>query len=349
MSSPAAAPADGKGKKGMGRVLYRVRTVFKKDRSKKSADTAAEAGEPAAEAPLISPIPAAATAATTTAATPAATATTVVRRGPEYEGATRIPRIQIHEERAKKLGTRFGLEIKPNEWHTTDGDVLRVDKAVRMRIHRECHRCHAQFGANNQCPKCQHTRCKQCTRYPVKRDEAGRQANRERREALIQKHKELAPIIPSYDYSPQKIILKRPGKTGGQDLVFKGRPRMRVRRTCHVCSNLITSGSKQPRTCDNCGHRRCDDCPRNPDARAKYPYGYPNDEPGQKFKGVYSCHECRKKFPPNVDDGVECANCSHKKCTQCPRVKPRKVEPEPDPDILENLRARMAELKTSDS
>ncbi|KAI0010962.1 hypothetical protein F4779DRAFT_261526 [Xylariaceae sp. FL0662B] len=343
-AAPSAPPAkDGKGKKGMAKVLYRVRSVFKKSDSKKKATPTSE--------PVVAAAPAA-------AAPP--------KKPPQYEGATTIPRIQIHEERARKLGARFGLEIKPSEWHSTEGEVLRVEKSVRMRIHRECHLCHSGFGAGNKCPNCEHIRCKNCTRYPVKRNEAEQQANRERREALIRRNKENAPIIPSYDYV-EKIILTQPCKTGVQDRVFKGKPRMRVRRTCHECGSLITANAKQTRTCDNCGHRRCDDCPRNPlvsshdwkfriqsncsyrDARKKYPYGYPNDEPGRHFKGVYACHECKKKFPANTEDGTECQNCSHKKCTNCPRVKPRKVEPEPDPEIIEALRLHLEGLTTSDT
>ncbi|KAI1126118.1 hypothetical protein F5Y10DRAFT_218019 [Nemania abortiva] len=327
MSSSAAPPREGKEKKGMDKVLYKVKDVFRRRGGRKGASSAAQTTAPA---PILQP--------------PAAP----VRRLPEYEGATRIPRIQIHEERAKKLGARFGLEIKPSEWHSSEGDVLRVDKPVRMRIHRECHRCKSRFGAGNVCPSCQHTRCNHCPRYPDKQTEAERQANREKREALIQKHKDMAPIIPSYDYSPQ-IILKRPRKTGTQDLVYKGRPRMRVRRYCHVCETLITSHSKQARTCEKCNHKRCADCPRYPDNKKSYPYGYPNDEPGAIFKGVFACHECKTKFDPHAEDGTQCSKCGHEKCSQCRRVKPRKVEPEPDPAVLETLRLRMAELQTSDS
>ncbi|KAI8629464.1 hypothetical protein F5Y19DRAFT_83126 [Xylariaceae sp. FL1651] len=329
MSSSAATPREGKEKKGMDKVLYRMKTVFhRKGGGSRKGQTSA--------------VPSAAPAFMSQPSAPPA------RKPLEYEGATRIPRIQVHEERAKKLGARFGLEIKPSEWHNSEGDVLRVDKPVRMRIHRECHRCKSRFGAGNVCPKCQHTRCKQCTRDPDKYSEAERQANRERREALIQKHKDMAPIIPSYDYSPQ-IVLKRPSKTGNQDLVYKGRPRMRVRRFCHVCESLISSHSKQARICEQCGHKRCADCPRYPDNKNKYPYGYPNDEPGSNFKGVFACHECKTKFGANVEDGAECSQCSHTKCSQCPRVKPRRVEPEPDPDVLDSLRRRIADLQLVES
>ncbi|KAK5628315.1 hypothetical protein RRF57_004030 [Xylaria bambusicola] len=329
-------PREGKEKRGMDKVLYRVKTVFhRKGSSSRKATSSAP--------------PAAAATASTPPSQPAAPPPP--KKLPEYEGATRIPRIQVHEERAKKLGARFGLEIKPSEWHSSEGEVLRVDKPVRMRIHRECHRCKSRFGAGNVCPSCQHTRCKQCTRYPEHQTDAERQANRERREALLQKHKDMAPIIPSYDYSPQaqQIVLTRPRKIGTQDLVYKGRPRMRVRRHCHVCETLITSHAKQARTCEQCGHKRCADCPRYPDNKKSYPYGYPNDEPGSKFKGVFACHECKTKFDPQAEDGTQCSKCAHQKCSECPRVKPRRIEPEPDPEVLESLRLRMAALQTSES
>ncbi|KAI1386553.1 uncharacterized protein F4822DRAFT_319907 [Hypoxylon trugodes] len=327
-----SAPQDEKKRKGVGKVLYRVKTVFKRGgRPKKGA----EAEESTAPTAVVSEPTAA----------PAASPKPKIR--PELENATKIPRIQIHEERAKKLGARFGLEIKPSEWHSSEGDVYRVEKDVRMRIHRECHRCHSAFGAGNECPNCQHRRCKRCTRTPPKRTEEERQALREKRAIQVQKNQFNAPIIPSYDYS-EKIILKKPRKTG-QDLVYKGKPRMRIRRHCHVCETLITSNAREARVCDNCGHRRCGDCPREPSDKKKYPYGYPNDEPGVVFKGVYACHECKRKFPPNTEDGAECRVCSHKKCPDCPRVKPKKVDPEPDPEIMEALRLRLAALKTADT
>ncbi|OTB06411.1 hypothetical protein M426DRAFT_20865 [Hypoxylon sp. CI-4A] len=335
MSSPAAVGPTGAGleddkkRKGVGKVLYRVKTVFRRgERSKKGTAGPTEPSAAALVSPPSAPSP-------------------VSAPKPQYENATKIPRIQIHEERAKQLGSRFGLEIKPSEWHSTEGDVLRVEKSVRMRIHRECHRCHSAFGAGNECPSCQHKRCKKCTRSPVKLTEEERKANREKREAAVRRNKQLGPIIPSYDYS-EPIVLKRPRKSG-QDLVYKGKPRMRVRRHCHLCNTLISANAKQARVCDNCGHRRCDDCPRDPDARKKYPYGYPNDEPGPNFKGVHACHECRKKFPQGAEDGTECQKCSHKKCSSCPRVKPKKVDPEPDPEMMEALRHRMQALKTTDS
>lgn len=84
------------------------------------------------------------------------------------------------------------------------------------------------------------------------------------------------------------------------------------------------------------------------DARKKYPYGYPHDEPGDKFVPVHRCHECRTKFPRGAADGTECSKCAHTKCTSCPRVKPKKVDPYLNPDKMQELQARLAGLKVDD-
>ena len=78
---------------------------------------------------------------------------------------------------------------------------------------------------------------------------------------------------------------------------------------------------------------------------AQYPYGYPGDEFGAKSVPHHECHECKTKFPGNSTDGTVCSNCSHPKCSSCQRLKPRRVEPEPDPEILRSVEARIAALR----
>lgn len=173
---------------------------------------------------------------------------------------TRVPRSQLFEERAKKLGERYGLEIKPSEWYSAEGHALRVEKPIRMRVHRECHKCGHTFGLAKECPSCKHPRCKECQRRPAKRTEAEREESRRKRAALLKERAENQPIIPDWDLSQKKVVLTRPSKKGGQDLVHK-KPRQRVRRTCCQCEKLFTAGNK---TCGGCEHTRCTDCPRNP-------------------------------------------------------------------------------------
>ncbi|SPQ20079.1 d1aa4710-022c-4f89-bb0f-16fff965fa17 [Thermothielavioides terrestris] len=289
MSSPAqggpSVPKDKeKEKKGLGKVLSRMKTVLKKADPSRRLST------------LGSSKPAAAPAA---AAAPSKPAEPAAAQGPAAVEATKIPRSQIFAERAKKIGELYGLELKPSEWYSTEGNALRVEKPIRMRVHRKCHVCDTSFGRDKECPKCKHQRCKQCPRVPPKRTEAEKEESRKRRAAILKERAEKAPIIPDWDPTPKKIVLKRPAKTGGQDLIYR-KPRQRLRRTCCQCQRLFT-GTK---TCEGCQHIRCTDCPRDPPKKDKYPYGYPGDAPGT-------------------------------------RIAHYQLEPEPDPEILKSIQARI--------
>lgn len=79
----------------------------------------------------------------------------------------------------------------------------------------------------------------------------------------------------------------------------------------------------------------------------KYPYGYPGDEFGAKSIPYYKCHECYAKFPPGAKDGETCPRCSHGKCNNCERLRPQKVEPAPDPEVLRSVQEKLAALKVS--
>ncbi|KAF6842059.1 hypothetical protein CPLU01_00152 [Colletotrichum plurivorum] len=341
MSSPAqAGPSVPKEKKGLGKILSRAKTVFKRgDSSSKRMSTMSTTGQQSSEQATTSgPAPAA------EAAAPKETKQPAKSKYEDLEGVTKVPRAELFEERARKLGERFGLEIKQSEWISTEGTALRVEKPIRMRVHRTCHKCNATFAAAKECPSCQHVRCTKCVRHPPKRTEAERIASREKRAAILKAQKENAPIIPDYSYDAKDakdIILKRPSKTGGQDLIYK-KPRQRVRRTCHECQTLFVAGSK---TCAKCNHNRCTDCPRDPPKKDKYPFGYPGDEFGPNAVPHHECHECKTIYPGGVADGTECKKCQHKKCGDCPRLKPRKVEPEPDPEILKSIQAKIESLK----
>ena len=174
-----------------------------------------------------------------------------------------MPRSQIYEERARKLGERFGLEIPKSEWHSTEGDALRVEKPIRMRVRRTCHKCGVVFGAARECPGCEHVRCTKCARHPPRRTDEEKAASRVKRAAIIKANKENAPIIADYRIDAAKkedIVLRRARKAEVQDLVYK-KPRQRIRRNCHQCGTLFVKGSKD---CEKCGHVRCSDCPRDP-------------------------------------------------------------------------------------
>jgi hypothetical protein len=336
----AGAPKEEKERKGIGRMLSRVKTVLKRGESSTRSSAAPQPTKAKAKAtPPVEPVK-------KSEPTPQSKAAAARARYEAMQGVSKMSRAEMLEDRAKKLSERFGLEINASEWRTVatvDDTVLRMDKPIRMRVRRTCHECSATFTTGNECPSCQHKRCTQCTRYPPKRTEQELVASRERRAAIIKANKDNAPIVPDYGWDEKEIILKRPSKTGGQDLVYK-KPRQRVRRTCHECETLFKTGSKR---CEACGHARCTDCPRDPPKKDKYPLGYPGDEFGPNSVPHYECEKCKTLYPTHADHGTECRKCSHPKSDASPRAQPRKVEPEPDPEILMKLQARLEGLKVA--
>lgn len=182
-----------------------------------------------------------------------------------YNGSTevyQIPKSQVIEERAARLGIQYGLSTKPWDWEMVDPEemVLRTDKDIRMRVRYQCHRCDTPLPSSKQCKKCHHTRCTKCPRDPPKdTDEAATHRRTRKSEAQITPHF-VPPIIVDYRWDDPGYVLTRPSKTGGQDLVHKD-SRQRVRRTCHECETIFAAGAN---FCDKCGHRRCTDCPREP-------------------------------------------------------------------------------------
>lgn len=317
----------------MGRVLSRaVKTVWKKGERRLwtlgvRASTSAAPADDAIISESISP--------ESKPEVPKIEATEV----PKTE-TTEVPRAQLFAERAKKLGELYGLELKPSEWHSTEGTALRVEKPIRMRVHRKCHVCDTSFGLGKECSKCKHPRCKQCPRVPPKKTEAEKEESRKKRAAILKDRAENPPIIPDWDTSDKKVVLRKPAKTGGQDLIHR-KPRQRVRRTCCQCTKLYASGTK---TCESCSHVRCTDCPRDPSKKDKYPYGYPGDALGTNV-GHYKCHECKTVFSDAPSEDASCPKCKHRNCASCERLTPKKVEPEPDPEVWKSLQAKLDRLK----
>lgn len=175
---------------------------------------------------------------------------------------SRISKMKIFEERARKMDERYGLVIEASDLvnMAPSETVYRVDKPIRVRVRRVCHKCNTIFAVKNECPQCRHARCDKCPRYPSKESEADLLISLEEMEAVVNAKCENPAILADFFWGDQQIELKRPSKTGGQDLVHR-RPRQRVRRTCHECETLFAPGSRK---CECCRHVRCTDCPRDP-------------------------------------------------------------------------------------
>ena len=150
----------------------------------------------------------------------------------------------LQEEKAKVLFAKYGLTLEPGEWTTpTSAGAPRVEKPVRMRVHRTCHRCQTTFGSDRICSNCQHTRCKKCPRSPKPKLPKGK--------GVI--------LVDGGNQKPGEAYTM-PHRSTGKEMARKV-PTQRVRRTCHECQTLFVGKAKE---CASCNHKRCAKCPRDP-------------------------------------------------------------------------------------
>jgi len=250
----------------------------------------------------------------------------------------------VQQERARILFAKYGLTLEPEEWMSPRNlNVERVEKPIRMRVRRICHRCQTTFGPDKVCVNCQHLRCKKCPRHPPAKSKDAKGKAR----AVVPPKENLAPLRPKPAIPP----LTLPSRRGGQDLVRK-QITQRVRRNCHRCGTLFRGNVKE---CHNCEHVRCKKCPRDPPKLDKYPDGYPGDaDPPpdplprvwkkQRLRVRYFCHRCSTQFVPG---GRTCVSCGEAKGPDTIRDPPKRDRPPPDPDIVQRVQERLAQLPLS--
>lgn len=106
--------------------------------------------------------------------------TTAVEPKPKPEAKTKLrtyhpPKVPVPApprmsaaERAQELFKKHGLDISAVDWplsNVPQGE--RVQKDIRMRVHRSCHKCGTTYtGADKVCCSCGHKRCTKCPRNP---------------------------------------------------------------------------------------------------------------------------------------------------------------------------------------
>jgi hypothetical protein len=178
---------------------------------------------------------------------------------PDTPQPKKVIRAEIDAERARKLGERFSVTIDPQRFSSkkVEREVYRIEKPIRMRIHRQCHKCDTIFGGNKICASCDHVRCKSCPRSPPKKAE--------KKDKKPAKPVDVPGVLEleadTYWNLQQETVLTRPNPKPGRQPLVRKKPMQRVRRTCCECSTLFTANSK---TCASCSHGRCVDCPRDP-------------------------------------------------------------------------------------
>ncbi|KAF2268717.1 hypothetical protein CC78DRAFT_575698 [Lojkania enalia] len=359
MSTPAgqepSASKDVDRHRSLGKYVKRMSSVFKRDRSSKNSPSSVTAPA-AATAPPSSPTPQVEatkteTTTTTPAAAPAAAPVSPAITESPVTVTQQLNRSALQQERARALFAKYGLTLESHEWIAAPPsqpiNVQRVEKPIRMRVHRSCHRCGTTYGSDKVCVKCTHKRCKKCPRFPKKKS-AG------------EKGKE---VEQTFDRPRKKKLLTVTSKTGGE-LVYQP-VRQRVRRTCHKCEALFIPPSST--ICERCRHIRCTKCPREPAKLSKWPNGYPGDvdpdsetevehvppkEPRRIWRTPrtrirWECEECHSLF---LDGSPQCPGCGHERCDKCIRkpLKRIKKEREFDPEVVKAVEAKLKALAVDD-
>ncbi|KAJ5488873.1 hypothetical protein N7539_003763 [Penicillium diatomitis] len=263
-----------------------------------------------------------------------------------------VDRIIAQRERARALLARYGLHLGPEEVNpSSDIQFPRVNRTIRIRVRRTCHRCETAFGPNTVCINCQHPRCKSCPISPVnnEHDDKCAYVSHAKVFELCARRPGTLPMTPHLKFTGNPAApLTMQSRIGGPDHLRKPVVQ-RVRRMCHSCDTMFEPGSKE---CGSCAHVRCKKCPRSPHRPEKYPNGYPGDvepptrKPERTFRKPRQrvhciCHVCHATF----NDGAStCGKCGQAKCAETVRNPPKKVKTEPDSTILRRVEDRITLL-----
>jgi hypothetical protein len=228
-----------------------------------------------------------------------------------------VDRHAMQQERARALFAKYGLTLETHEWISAPAPVPaveRVEKSIRMRVHRSCHHCGTIYGSEKVCLQCEHTRCKKCPRYPRKKLSAG-------------KEKEVnASVEPP---KRKRVLLVT---NSGNELAHQ-HPKQRIRRSCHKCETVFVPSTAT--ICEQCRHIRCTKCPREPAKLQKWPAGYSGDLEAdsdsevekqlEKFRRTWrkprqrvrwECEQCHGAF---INGKPQCPGCGHERCDKCTR------------------------------
>ncbi|KAK7177793.1 hypothetical protein PSPO01_16158 [Paraphaeosphaeria sporulosa] len=366
-AAPSAPPANSKENKGdhrksLGKYVKRMSSVFRRERSTKIKSNA----------PTTPTLPGSSTAAPAAleeeqeaaTASPAADPAHIVPHDPAAPAVDAskpddVPvmpirqRSALQQERARALFAKYGFTLESHEWIAALAmpvNVQRIEKPIRMRVHRTCHRCGTTYGAHKVCAKCEHKRCKKCSRYPKKKTPL------ENAQSQAQSNAAAAKALPK-----KKRVLTVPSRTGGE-LAYQP-AKQRVRRNCHKCHALFI-----PPTATICGCRyiRCTKCPRDLAKLNKWPSGYQGDveydsgtemecelersrriwrKPRTRVR--WECDQCNTTF---LNGSPQCPGCGHEKCEKCVRkpIKRVKAQRSFDTEVVKSVEAKLQKLQMHD-
>ncbi|KAH9874364.1 hypothetical protein IAQ61_003553 [Plenodomus lingam] len=360
----------------LGKYVKRMSSVFKREKSGKSLvaparpspvpagtapSSAAQATDPAPRKEEVAP-----TAALASPPTAISPSSPPPPPPPPSAMIKQLDRNVMQQERARALFAKYGLTLDAHDWIVPSAPcstVQRVEKAIRLRVHRSCHRCGTMYGADKTCRQCEHKRCKKCPRYPKKKTTTTTTTTNTTAMADKDKDKEKGGDKEVADKIKRRKVLTITTRAG-TELAYQP-PRQRVRRTCHKCEALFSPSTAT--VCEACKHVRCTQCPREPAKLSKWPAGYPGDaEPDSdseaekqldRFRRTWrkprtrvrwQCEQCYTLF---LNHSPQCPGCGHERCEHCTRSPSKKSKNEEhfDPHIVAAVEAKLRALTVDDS
>ncbi|KAK5010110.1 hypothetical protein LTR28_011750 [Elasticomyces elasticus] len=254
-----------------------------------------------------------------------------------------IPRTATQREKARALFAKYSLTLDTEDWpaDTVVEQKDRVEKPIRIRLRRVCHRCGTSFGTEKKCP-----------RTPAKKVRETLKAAAQNLSSTAEPANEPTPQTSSGVVSDSRAIPPLEPDSGPQDIA---EPNLGLRSGPLTIQAHVPSGSELV-------HRKTTQRIRPPPARSvstdvAHCDGSPSEdertpEQAVEVRRVYrrpkqrlrwSCEQCRSPF---VDSTWVCASCGHERCEQCLRDPPKKVRvaAEPDPDVVRIVEERLANL-----
>ena len=259
MSSSGQGDAGGQRPQGLARFMRRASKVLKGSSTRSSvagaSNTVPTTGDPNPSQPAVARIPSVQPTALQSNRVEAELTELPITSRPITSA---LAQNKLHEDKARALFAKWGMTLEPGEWTPVwKGDAGRVERQVRVRVHRQCHRCQTAFGPEKICNSCTHSKCKSCPRFPMKKTKESQSKALARPSLPLAVHN--APY-PNVRTRTKSLTLPDTPMTGNE-VVVRRAPVQRVRRTCHKCH--VTFIGKAT-TCRNCQHLRCPKCPREP-------------------------------------------------------------------------------------
>jgi hypothetical protein len=195
---------------------------------------------------------------------------------------------------------KYNLLFDEDAWpNKPSSQLARVEKPIRMRVRIVCHFCRTNYSASKECTNCHHQRCEKCTRIPAK----NRRKGKEREHGMKAAERTEESVLSAA--ARANVIVPPEADTGAFDADAEDEAEDEAERSRTILKTV----------------------PKKPKRRKEVPLTVPSRTGGQEMirkeplQRIHrQCCKCQGSF---VRDSKQCPQCSHLRCTKCPRIPPK--------------------------